>query len=119
MYPFVLYGAEHAERRVASARVVPGLDVLDDRVGQVLPGRLEAAVGWLELQGAEEGLDHGVVEAVADRARLAERPGLAQLFADGPARVLRPVSGVRHRLPGFRVAAPAGHIKRVADKLGA
>ena len=33
---FVLYGAEHAERGVAAAGVVPGFDVLEDRLGQFL-----------------------------------------------------------------------------------
>ena len=84
----VVDGAEHLAVAVATPRVVPSFDPVEDRKGQVLTATPAMLVEELELQRAEEALGHRVIEAVPDRTHGAEQPGPAQAPAEGPRRVL-------------------------------
>jgi Integrase core domain len=85
---FVVDGAEHGAVGVAPARVVPGLDPVEDRQCQLLAGVPVVLVEQLELQRSEEALDDAVVEAVPDRAHGSEQPGSAEPATERPGRVL-------------------------------
>ena len=67
---------EVAERGVPAPRVVPALDVLEDRGSGLGAHRPGLPVDPLLLQGRVEGLADGVVVAVADRAHRDLNPGL-------------------------------------------
>ena len=77
VFGFVVGGAEVAKGRVPAAWVVEALDEREDRVREAVAGGPGRAVEQLGLQGGEEALGHGVVEAVADRSHRPEQPGLA------------------------------------------
>ena len=57
----VVDGAEHPAVGVAAARVVPGLDPIEDRQRELLAGVPGVFVEELELQGPEEALGDGVI----------------------------------------------------------
>ena len=72
--PFVLGGAEIAQRGMASLSVVEDLDILEEG-GLQLPARLPgAAIEQLGLQGGEEALRHGVVVGISATAHGALEP---------------------------------------------
>src|SRR6476646_2298866 len=59
---------EHPDRGVSSLAVVPDLDVVEVRVGQLDAGGPPLPIEEFDLHPRPERLDHGVVVAVADRA---------------------------------------------------
>ena len=59
---------QHAERRVSALTVVEGLQVLEERGGQLQARGPGLPVQQLDLHPAPERLHQGVVEARADRA---------------------------------------------------
>src|SRR3712207_2719175 len=89
--PFVRGGAEVAERRVASAWIVERLaEVEDGHVGLGV-GAQAGAGDQLAFEGGEEGLDEGIVVAIADRAHRDADPGLTAAAAEGQTGVLAAV----------------------------
>lgn len=63
--PFELGGADEVERRVALDGIVEAVDVAADGLPGLGLGLEDGAPDQLGLQRLEEGLDHGVVEAVS------------------------------------------------------
>ena len=98
---------------MAAARVVPGLDPLEDGRGEFPPGGPGLPVEQLALQGPEERLHHRVVERGTDPLHRAEQARCAQPMAESLRGVLRAPVGVHHGLAGRRPAAPAGHLQGV------
>ena len=97
---FELDGAQTADRGVAPPRVVEGLDVLEDRRGELGAGLRALAIEELELERAEEALGHRVVERVTDGRDLLRTPSrevgaLREVLAQQPVGVL-----VGSALPG-------------------
>src|SRR3954452_25314799 len=86
-----LYGCEPAEGGVPAAAVVEDLEVVEHRVGQLDAGVPSMAVEELDLHPGPEGLDDGVVVAVADGSHRGDQAGL--LGAGG--------EGQRAELPGL------------------
>jgi hypothetical protein len=80
----IVHGTQHLAVAVTSSRVVPGLDPLEDGLGQLLAALPAVFVEQLELEGAEEALGHGVVEAITDRSHGPEQAVPAQASAQGP-----------------------------------
>ena len=66
---FVVHGTEHLAVAVAPPRVVPGLDPLEDGLGELLAALPVVLVEQLELEGAEEALGDGIVSRPAERRR--------------------------------------------------
>jgi hypothetical protein len=77
-----------------------------------------ATVEELELERAEEALDHRVVVRVADRTHRGQQPGVTQPLAEHPGRLLGAVVGVHDRLLFGWATPPLRHIERVDDELG-
>jgi hypothetical protein len=73
---------------MAAAWVVEALQVVEDRGARLGAGREPGVVQQLALQGGEEALGDGVIEAAADRAHRGDQAGLAQAAAERQRRVL-------------------------------
>ena len=65
---FVLDGGSVVEGGVSAMGVVPRLDEFEDGHAGLGRGLEPGAIQQLALQGGEEGLGHGVVIAIPDRA---------------------------------------------------
>ena len=65
---FVVDGGSIVESGVSTMGVVPRLGGLEDSDADVGLGTEPGAIEELALQGGEEGLGHGVVIAIPDRA---------------------------------------------------
>jgi hypothetical protein len=65
---FILHGGRIIQPGVPAMRVVPGFDKLEDGHFGFGLGLEPASVEEFALQGGEETLAQGVVEAVSDRA---------------------------------------------------
>jgi hypothetical protein len=101
---------------VTTGSVVEGLDVGEDLTTELPPGRPGTAVDELLLQGGEEALGDGVIEAVASGAHRAGDARLPGGLAEGQRYVLRALVGV---VDQARLRAPAGdrHLQGVDDQL--
>ena len=64
MSGFVVHGTQHLAVAVTPTRVVPGFDPLEDGLGELVAALPVMLVEQLELEGAEEALRYGVVEAL-------------------------------------------------------
>src|SRR5262249_59034984 len=100
MEPFVLVGRDVPEAGVATGRVVPGLDPVEDRGPGLLPGLERSAAEQLLLERGVEALADGVVVAIALGAHRLRDPGLAQRLAEDQIDVLAALVGVVDQLPG-------------------
>ena len=97
---------EVADRRVATAGIVPALDVIEDGEAGVSVTAERRAVNQLALERCEEALGHGVVVAVTDSAHGHADPEGLSALPEGQRRVLRPVIAVMDR----------GHVKGRQDQ---
>ena len=105
---------EVADRRVATAGIIPALDVVEDGEAGVSVTAERRAVNQLALERCEEALGHGVVVAVTDSAHGHADPESLAALSEGQRRVLRPVIAVlddRHRLTTDR-----GHVERSQEQ---
>src|SRR6266545_7673045 len=98
--------AKVADRGVPAARIVEGLQVVEDRRSQFLPRLPTMPLEELELQSREERLGQAVVEAVADGPHGPEQAGCPQAPAERPRGVLAAVVGVADGLHLGRASSP-------------
>src|SRR5690606_27066068 len=113
---FEAHRAEVAERRVAPARVVEALDVVEDGgpgLGRIAEGM---PIEQLALERGEEALGERVVVAVADRAHGGLDAGFAAACSEGDRGVLAALVGVMDDVS--RPAPLEGHVERLEDELG-
>ena len=103
---------------MAAVRVVPGFDVFEDRLAELLTSGPGSRVEELSLERCEEAFAEGVVIGGADAAHAAEQAGLAEAVPKCPGRVLRATVGVQDCLTGLGSAAPACDLQRVDDEFG-
>src|SRR5512134_213356 len=105
-----------AECAVATMRVVPAFEPVEDgelRLGLALEA---ASIEQLRFQGGEEALGHRVVVSVSNRAHRRAHAHLLATRAKGDRGVLRAVVGVMDDLD--RTTLPERHVERGQDQLG-
>jgi hypothetical protein len=109
---FVFGRGAHAEGAVASAGVVPVLDVVVDGGRELDAGLPAATVEQLDLHAPPERFDHRVVVGAADRSHRWRQPSVANVVAEGPGGELHAAVGAYDEaiLP---VAASDRHPERV------
>ena len=103
---------------MAAVRVVPGFDVFEDRLAELLAAGPGLRVEQLALERCEEAFAEGVVVGGADAAHAAEQAGLAEAVSECPGRVLRVTVGVDDCRAGLGSAAPACDLECVDDEFG-
>src|SRR4029450_9467638 len=95
----VLVGAEPAKLALDAVGVVPAVDVAEQVQLGLVAGAVAGAVDPLDLEGGEEVLGQGVVEAVADRAHGGLDPRVVKPLGEADGGVLRRFKGSsQHRL---------------------
>src|SRR5436190_1955393 len=93
-----LFGAQVAERGMASRSVVPAFNPFADAGSRLLVRAISHAVDQLALESAEEALHHGVVITVAGAAHAAGDVEIVQCQAVLIAGVLHAAVGVMQQL---------------------
>ena len=99
-------------------RVVPGFDVFEDRLAELLTSGPGSRVEQLALERCEEAFAEGVVVGGADAAHAAEQAGLAEAVSERPGRVLRATVGMDNCRAGLGASAPACDLECVDDEFG-
>jgi hypothetical protein len=112
---FVLKGGQIVQGRVSTMGVVPCLDGLEDGHAGLGRGLEPAAIQQLALQGDEEGLGHGVVIAIPDRAHRGAYPGGLTAVSEGDGGVLTALIGVVDDL--LWPALGESHLQRIEHQL--
>ena len=100
-----------------AAGVVPELDVVVDRGGELDPRLPAAAVEQLDLHPPPEALHQRVVVGRADRAHRRRDAGLGEVVAEGPRGELHPAIAMHHQPVAVR-APLGGHPQRVEHEAG-
>src|SRR6266852_756435 len=95
-----LDGCEHTERRMATFAVVKDLDVLKHRVSELNASAPALSVEQLDLHPTPEGLHHGVVETVADRAHRWQKSRVDGSSSECPRSELSALVAVNHGAVG-------------------
>src|SRR5688500_7658947 len=108
--------AQIAEGSMPTMIVVPALDEVEDRHAGCDLSTETLAIEQLALEGGEEALAHGVVEAIANGSHRRADSRLAAALAEGDRGVLAPLIGVMdHRR---RPTLPQSHAQGLEDELG-
>jgi len=111
-----LYRGEPPELAVTALSVVPDLEVIEDRVGELDAGVPLLAVEQFDLHPGPERLDHGVVVAVTDAAHRREQNGAPGALGEGPGAKLNALVGVDDR--PWIVALGKPTVDRHAERVG-
>src|SRR6266540_2186256 len=114
----ILHRAQVADRGVPPGPVVDGLDPPEHLQAGLLPRAPVAPIDQLALQGGEEALDQGVVEAVAHRPHRCADPQRLQPAAKRQAGELRPLIRMMNQPVVDPAAAPDGQLHRTDRQLG-
>jgi hypothetical protein len=113
---FVLKGGQIVQGRVSTMGVVPRLDEFEDGHAGLGRGLKPGAIQQLALQGGEEGLGHGVVIAIPDRAHRGAYPGGLTAVSEGDGGVLTALIGVVDDL--LWPALGESHLQGIEHQLG-